>query len=304
MQLATFLEQDLSSRKHAVVFFVAEQYPLLFINKLLTRLTRTYALPKTALNLEEIAAADLKAQLSMSFLGQHRLFWLGDCSTLSAKAWASVQAVVKRYPGPHMVVGFCDKELPDMLCITLPPAVDVKTCSLLSTVFADDEAERAILFAKHVLRTTTVLTLDQAVRVAEYGLLAGAGKEAFVDEWLPRVVPAQASLFDLSAALLARDARRFIKQWHAVRLRYPAQFWLAYFSEQLFRAYSYAQAKQGGLDARSLGFRLPFSFVQRDWRQADTAFLCAAHARIAQLDWQLKNGSDELSLDSVVLTLL
>lgn len=304
MQLASFLQHDLASaRKNTVLFFVAEQYPLLFITKFLARLARACALPKVTLNVEEISAADLSAQLRMSFLGQQRLFWLGDCSTLSAKTWASVQAMLKRYSGPHMVVGCYTKDVPETFCVTLPPAIDIKTCSVLSAVFADD-ADRAVLFIKQVLKTTTVLTLDQAVRVAEYGLLAGAGREAFIVEWLPRIVPEQASLFDLSAALLARDARKFLKQWHVVRGRYPAQFWVAYFSEQLFRAYSYAQAKQGGLDARSLGFRLPFSFVQRDWRQSDTAFLCAAHKRITQLDWQLKNGSDERTLDSVILTLV
>jgi hypothetical protein len=46
------------------------------------------------------------------------------------------------------------------------------------------------------------------------------------------------------------------------------------------------------VEAKKVGFRLPFSFMQRDWKKTSVHELIQAHDCIYALDYGLKNGGE------------
>ena len=49
--------------------------------------------------------------------------------------------------------------------------------------------------------------------------------------------------------------------------------------------------------AKTMAFRLPFSFIQTDWKKYAPAELRAAHDFVYGMDHQLKNGGDAFCFD-------
>jgi hypothetical protein len=112
------------------------------------------------------------------------------------------------------------------------------------------------------------------------------------------VAPAQ-SMFNLSTYLFQKNGDKFFELWKRIAESYSAPFWVAFWSEQLWRASMFVtlnkQRKYN--DARKIAFRLPFSFINRDWHNYSADELAAAHDFIYRLDGRLKNGGSDIGLD-------
>jgi hypothetical protein len=65
------------------------------------------------------------------------------------------------------------------------------------------------------------------------------------------------------------------------------------------RAALYCQLKQAGdhLKAKQIGTRMPFSFLNRDWKKHNANDLIALHNTLIELDRSLKNGIWSGALD-------
>ena len=98
------------------------------------------------------------------------------------------------------------------------------------------------------------LTLDDACRMMNYQTVVGRNGNQFFDQWYTKLVLSEVSLFTLSQYFLGRNTKLFLKQWKACKNDYPPEFWVAYWSEQLWqaaqyvskaKAYGVAEAKKG-----------------------------------------------------------
>lgn len=166
----------------------------------------------------------------------------------------------------------------------------------------EPDRARVRFVLQKIFAKTGVLSLEQAVRLTDYALVLGARhQEAFVSNWLHIIAKPESSLFQLSSALFARDTRSFWTQWKQITPDYEFPFWLSYFSDQFFRAYFFLVYRQeGNLElAKKISYRLPFSFIQRDFRKHTPAQLLAAHTRLCELDHHLKTGGSTVALESV-----
>jgi hypothetical protein len=110
----------------------------------------------------------------------------------------------------------------------------------------------------------------------------------------------------LSQALFDRKSRQFFLQWQRVSLIYPPQFWISFWSEQLWRACSYIQLQKDGKrdEAKKIGYRLPFSFLNNAWRTYSIGELQQAHSLLYDIDYHLKQGGNEYSLELLYARLL
>ena len=61
--------------------------------------------------------------------------------------------------------------------------------------------------------------------------------ETFIDTWLDAFIVPETSLFTLSQHFFARSPQKFLSVWKAIAPSYAEQFWIAFWSEQLWRAY-------------------------------------------------------------------
>jgi len=289
-------------KKRSVIGFQSAEYPLLFLKKLREHLQEQTKLKTVSIDMNETELAQIRSQLEMSFLGQKNLYWLGDLSTLSLKNYGHWISYLSSYHGPHDVLFFTTKTVKNEVeLILVPEQINLMLFKQLLSLWPADEHERILYLAEQIFREIKTLSLDQAVRIADYALVVGAGRSMFMASWLESIIKPESSLFKLSGALFAGDKKGFLELWQRLQTEYEFPFWLTYFSEQFFRAYYYVSCKKehNHVAAKQIGFRLPFSFLQRDWKRWEDTQLQKAHQRVSDLDFQLKNGGSKLILDSL-----
>lgn len=288
--------------QHPVVCFVGEHYPLLFFSWILPRIV-----PQDqqfiSLEIGQHTHAEIRAQLETSFLGQQSVYWLRNLSDESAQETRSWIGYLQEYAGPHTILFFAPESLlpskHSFHTISVPDAVDAPLFELLLTIIATMSEHNAHNFAKKAIARYRTISLDQAYLIAHYVQLSGRSINEFIHEWLDKLLVADASLFALSTAFFAHNTQNFFLLWSQLEHLYSPQFWVSFWSEQLWRAYWFVRFMEAGdnLEAKKISYRLPFSFMQKDWRRYDAEQLKKFHAQIYAADFQLKNNSGSFSLD-------
>ena len=74
---------------------------------------------------------------------------------------------------------------------------------------------------------------------------------------------------------------------------YAPEFWIAFFSEQLWQASIYVQyvSQNNAAEGRKYAYRLPFSFFQKDYKKYTLEQFARAHDFLYAIDHGTKNGS-------------
>ena len=234
----------------------------------------------------------------MSFLGQNTFYWLHELG-VDSKIRQQIYKYLASYQGPHHILIFVSHD--DVLPENTSPIISLdfkvnKEIQSLVKLFPGVNQFRIIKFIKNVQdHFNTQFTLDQLCILMQYGSLV-RDLDEFDLSWIHQVINIEQSLFELSKHFLFRDSAAFYKSWILVKSAYSEQFWVAFFSEQLFRAYWFAVYQKTGdfRLAKQIGFRLPFDFMKIGWRYIDPNLLKSAHHFLYQVDYQLKNGGSEL----------
>ncbi len=184
----------------------------------------------------------------------------------------------------------------DVLRVRIEDQIDLATFELMSTLLQGG-VDR--LFVRQLFQRVRTLTLSDALLLGQYQLLVGRNGQQFLTQWLDRLVDQKPSLFSLSEYLFARDATRFYALWHEIGLQYVREFWVVYWSEQLLQALTFigAASKEGAVAARKQVTRLPFSFMNTDWRTWSVAQLAALHDELYAADYHAKHGGIIQGLD-------
>lgn len=294
--------------ERAIYVLVDQEYSYLFLAWLKQAL-KLAGVNFTSLDLMSTDLAGIKSSLAMSLLGQNMFFWLGDITVLPAKKRLELLQYLNLYTGPHRVVFFStpedlvninnsknNLELINLEQIELTGVAIAKLAELYTQSY---NLKLAPVFLNKLTKLKTKLTLDQCCLLFYYMTAFGDRCELFFEQWLSKIVVLEQTLFDLSTQFFARKPEKFFLAWEKFGADYTAQFWTAYWSEQLFRAYYFVQLQQAGDlgGAKRIAYRLPFSFTQTDWRKFSTPELYQAHNFIRAADFELKSGSTEILLD-------
>lgn len=283
----------------AVIAFEGETYPAYFFSKLLGVVKSKTAC--VSLDVELHKLADIKAQLETSFLGNRMLYWVKNTHDLDAagrKAWLSY---AKAYQGPHCMLYFSNakgKEDERMLNVEVPEIISEHLYGLLYQSFYPGLAVDSAFVAR-LFDHSKKVSLDEACMVMGYQMVVGRKAEPFFDHWLSRLVVPEKSLFILSQHLFAQQPRSFLPLWKAIKNDFPDEFWVAYWSEQVWQASLFVmRAKSQGFDAaKKSAYRLPFSFINKDWKRYSAEGLSQAHQFIYKLDHNLKNSAGTHGLE-------
>lgn len=305
MTFNQFIKDPVIALSKSGVFAVqAPEYPLLFMRALFDRIEQMGGQKRTVINLATTDLDQVQLRLSMSFLGHKCLYWLGDISQLSPKNHKQLLTFLSVYQGEHTVILYTAAPVSGDSIVTIlcPEKIDYKAYETLVCLWDFADHERCRTFMRALFERTGPLTLEQAVKLTGYACVLGSTREQFVDTWADLIVTTEQSLFELSGLLFARDPA-FWDAWQRVQPAYEFPFWCAYFSELLFRASGYIAYKKAGkiAEAKKISYRLPFSFIQRDWQKLDPALLAAAHEQLTEVDFQLKNGASLCTLDTIFM---
>ena len=243
----------------------------------------------------------VRAKMHTSFLGMKSYYWLHGLS-LTDKQSNQWITELGSYEGPN-TVGFY---VPDTVAVTasatqcvveLPSQVDQKMFAACMQFF-NKKAVSASALSKLCAGNQT-FSLESACLLMQYVNVLGVQVDSFVTELMPKLLPVDNSLFTLSTHFFAKKPKLFFELLQDMGSEYGDVFWVSYWSEQLWRAFNFIDLttkKQHG-DAKKISMRLPFSFMQRDWRQTSLIELKTAHNYVYTLDYNIKNGGSPVGLE-------
>lgn len=302
--MRTFLQlcKNTELHKKPLILFTAKEYPVLFFATLLERLRKTYSpSPKTVSFLDSDFVA-LQAQLSTTFLGQKDSIWCGNISEVESATKKKALLFLESYEGPHSLFAFVNSK-------DLPAGIDKQLVVNLDDSLSDSEREQLIALLFEHLQWQQVyeltqesyktMSLDTLVLLAHYRLVLGKNTQLFMQQWFEKLLAPEESLFTLTQWFFARKPQHFYRTWHAIKDNYVPVFWTTFWSEQVWRAhYALALLKQNELaQAKQMAYRLPFSFLQKDWKNISEEELQKAHDFLYAADFNSKNGASDLFLE-------
>jgi hypothetical protein len=299
MTLSTFFESVHHKKQlpHGNLFsFFGKEFPILFFNHVLSYL-RKNNVPIESFNCLGIDSAAIKALLStMSFTGS-TVYWLENFHTLPTKKQQELFEYIRSYTGPHCIMLFSDTVSYEH-SITLPetiPARDFGTVRFLVNESTHDVSS----FLRQLSQATDQFSLDAACLFAHYEIVLGKVATEFFTQWVPQLIEPTHSLFLLSQYLLGKKDKLFFRQWATMSELYLPPFWAIFWADQLWRAYVFCDLMKNKkyAEAKKAQYKLPFSFINRDWSSYNATELSNAHHFLTTLDFQLKNGSSEIGLE-------
>lgn len=279
--------------------FCGPTYPAVFFPFFISWLAERWGKEYISFSGETADISAFQRACYQTFLGRSFLIWGGNYASYSSSTRKTLGPLLKTYSGPHsLALFFTPKERETVrggngcVLIECDGAVDRELFDLLA-LFKPIQISNDIWDRWTKKRGT--LSFDDAARLLWYARAAGDLSLDWLDAWGDRLFPADQSLFKLSQYFFARDRSQFMALWALYKDEYPAEFWVAFWSEQLWQAHMVVtNAKGGGAPSGQVTNRLPFSFLQRDWRRYELRELIAAHAALYGIDFALKNGSADL----------
>lgn len=282
----------------AIIFTGTQEYPVLFFSLLMQQFKKQSGNPVQTIQ-EGESYASILHRLESSFLGMTSIYWLGDIQRYDQTTREKLTAYIENYQGPNVIVayinGYAGKTSKLRIQIELPAQITKKHMQELCTLFGNGRVRTAPDLSIYEKQ----LTLDRACLLIQYLSVVGSGIRDFSEQWLSYVIVPEQSLFTLSQYFFARDGMRFFKQWSTVKELYAAPFWISFWSEQLWRASLFIQLSEqhNFAEAKRISYKLPFSFIQRDWKKVTSDELKRAHDVLYQCDYAIKNGGDENVLE-------
>lgn len=290
-------------QKTSVVFIKTEGQTGLFTSYLFKRIAQLFNMQLVTIDAAEREEKDIRAALAVSFLGNAYCYLLKNIQEIAAAQFKALIGYLEQYKGPHKVIVFCSPDVKvsgkkGALVIEAEDAVDAKLYTKLYEYIHGEILSLDDPFVKNLFSTCKSCTLDETYMMITYQKVVGRRSEQFFDQWLGRIIVPDLSLFTLSQYFFAKDQKHFSALWQKIHDQFPDEFWTAYWSDQLWNASLYVQKMS---NHESIGnpkaYRLPFSFMQRDYKRYTLKELAQAHVFLYSIDYNLKNGSGYQAID-------
>lgn len=282
----------------------SEANPLLFFSYFVNKLKKQVDCPVESICLLETDTAIVMSKLATSFLGQVSLFWFKNIAALKPKKSKELVDYLKTYDGPNCVIFSLDETIASSskdfnLTITIPDQLGQKEFAAVFEFFQGQEEKIRPDLVQQLFKKVKTLNLEGACLLMHYMRLAGRGADEFLKHWTDKIIAPEHSLLMLSSHFFAREKQQFFSLWNEMEQEYAPQFWISFWSEQLWRAYNFVDQshKRQYAEAKRVSYRLPHNFTQKLWAHADLIELRNAHDFLYVLDCSLKNGGQATFLD-------
>ncbi|MBA3954019.1 hypothetical protein H0X48_01750 [Candidatus Dependentiae bacterium] len=287
----------------SVCFFKLTSLSPLYVAEITRFLKSQPFLCVNPLDLDTVPLEQAQAQLQMSFLGTKHFYVLKNIQALeiaTKKKWLSF---IKNYKGPHTIALFDATAdfvaSSDCLVIDIPEKVTLEEYRrLVAVLYPKDHVASIAETVVKLFEKQTTIVVDTACILIAYQNMLGTSADQFLQQIITKVIPADKSFFTLSGLLFARQRKDFFSS--LVNFKdYPDEFWTVFWSDQLWQATLFvAKAQETSVqEAKQLGFKLPFSFINKDWRLYTPELLAQAHQFLYSLDYRLKNGGGDYGLE-------
>jgi len=245
----------------------------------------------------DIDVVELKLMLSMYSFQDTSILLINMDIDPSRKLYNLIINFCLTYKGHFriiLVVSSQHKLITRENVIEVPRYIDLPLFMALCNLFDSEMNDQHIvkLCFDYIIAQSTKVTVVQACRVIPYIQVVGRGRDQFFSQWLPNLLQISPPLFMLSQYLFAREEQNFYKTWFNLYHRYSDEFWLVYWSDQLWQAYCFILAMRSGQTevAKTFTKGLPFSFIQRSWRTYDANLFAELLLSLYEYDCYIKQG--------------
>lgn len=298
------LENQQFLEQYATIIWRAEEYSALFFSRLFTVLKTHKKVPLLYFSVPDSSWQEAQSQLSTLFLGNKQYYWFADFSQADTQTRDRWLGFVQNYSGPHTLLLYIPKtsDIPKrdtQLIVDIPQFVSAELFKRLYSQLYSFGAAVDPNFTHKLFATQKNIILEDACRIMSYYQVLGKRYETFFDSWLEKLRAPEKSLFTLSQHLFAQDKTQFQLFWSSIRTDYPPEYWVSFWSEQIMQALVYISIAEtrSALEAKKHVHRLPFSFMNKDWKKFNTQFLTKAHDMLYVCDYSLKNGGEDWGIE-------
>lgn len=315
MNFIDFLNQSINKsfwEEQKPICFLGKDYPFLFFNNFFRLLNekKILAAPFRPLLLETTDENKLQSHLQQSFLGQKTFYWLGECEAKeSAKSKFKMLDFLINYKGPNFIAFYLDEEkvtakisaaLKKITTIELENFVDEQLFKKICTFFDKNFSKEKLEITKKIFSQTKNIQLDQAYLLLQYlEIISTKTAEKSYQYLLSVTTTLKPELNQLSQHFFAKKEKLFFNTWSKIYQDYPDMFWISFWAEQIWRAFYVKKflTENNFAKAKSLSFRLPFSFLKTDWKTISSNELANAYQFLYTSDFKLKTGSEICFID-------
>lgn len=288
---------------YAVTCFYGKQYPLFFCYYYISFLQKQ-GIPVERCAFTGSDENGIKAQLSMESLCGVLVYWLNDFHTLPVKKQQEWLLYFKSYTGPHKLLLFCN----DDAIGDLSQAEQCQTIMLDAIAAHDFTSMRFLVngqgkekteFSNAVASYADRLSLDNTFLLIHYEMVVGKSVDDFFSSWFDTLIEPTSSLFLMAQHFFGKKPKAFFAQWSLVAEQYNEQFWVMFWFDQLWRAslYCFLMRQKQQAQAKKAQYKLPFSFINRDWSLYAVSELNAALQFLYDIDFRLKNGGNAVAFE-------
>lgn len=286
------LEQPTFFTNNPVICCTGASYTPFFFSLLLQHL-RNNEISLENVDHTVLENASFKAKCETSFLGLSMIYWLGD-SALFERKQAELLAYLKQYQGPNTLIFFTTALVAEApwFTVTIPTEIGQQEFLQLGELWYPGSIKQTSRFVIHLFKKYHKVPLDKACLLMHYATVVGGATDLFMQEWVDGLIVPDKSLFTLSAHFFAKNGGAFFELWQRIAHDYPPVFWTSFWSEQLFRAIGFVQYMRAKnmIEAKKISYRLPFSFIQKDWKLISVNELQRMHNTLYEVEYELKNG--------------
>lgn len=308
MDLKQFLSVAANStfwQQRQTLCFTSNEYPAAFFGALFGHLQGSNLLV-SGLQRVDIVGRDKRevyGLLSQSMLGAQSFFLLGNISDeRESKAAAAFKQYACSYQGPHSLAFFiATADLPPQsqaTVVQLPAMLDQHEFILLARWLGHVDIERKAGIFEPLFYARKLL-LNLCIALIDYVALGSLKHKDAFTAYLQALYVPEASLQQLAECFFAKREKDFFVLWNKVHQEYPPIFWVLFWTEQLWRGLHVAQFMQQKqfVLAKKMSFRLPYSFINKDWQRVQVNELVRGYEFLYQIDYAIKTGSTFCSQD-------
>ncbi len=302
MNLATFItlasdQEWLQQRR--ITIFAGAVYPMLWymhIRSLYKKVPNTHY---QMIDLQYTQLNQLSALLFSTFLGQRVHYWLSNVHELGLREQEHILTLVSSYTGDNSITCFTSHtalvadERFAAHSIEVPAEIDHETAHSVLQFLLHDSTITLEKYVEKLRFHRQTVSLDAIYLLAHYIQVTRDCSAQFINQWFSIIITPNHSLFDLSKHFFARQREQFFQMWQHIAEFYGELFWIAFWSDLLWRAYHFVRLSQAGAhaDAKKIAQRLPFSFMQHGWKRVSAESLQEAMYTIYEVDHRIKHGS-------------
>lgn len=304
MELLEFIEKindkDVVSSLRYIGIKSNNYYPI-FISFMVNSVARNTNNQVIKYEVSDLSLDEIKTHLSMTMLGQRCIYWIQNLSEVEPRFLKEFLLYVEQASYEHLLIIPLDliaplKETNGGMLITIPDHLNDEHIIALTESMLE---EKDHLFMQRVIKYRKKIDPDTLFLLQAYARVLGRRVDLFFDTWYDRVIEPEHSLFSLSQLLFGKQRIAFYKSWQIIRPQYAEEFWIVFWLEQFWQAMIFMEQtkKIGPQEARKYVSRLPFSFMQKDYRFTQISTLQRTYEFLYTVDHDMKNGAGSHGID-------